>query len=153
MLIIKREYLTRVRKKTFIISTILFPLLYLLLIFGTSYIAKKTSKELRVALIDSSGLFDRGLVNRANLEDSSSTLEYFTGNTDSVINNFSEMGYDGYIIIPPTNWETGLPEVTLKADKTHGITSIYGIQNKLNSIWNNIKYPPVSVNAGKDHWH
>jgi ABC-2 type transport system permease protein len=148
MLIIKREYLTRVRKKTFIISTILFPLLYLLLIFGTSYIAKKTSKELRVALIDSSGLFDRGLVNRANLEDSSSTLEYFTGNTDSVINNFSEMGYDGYIIIPPTNWETGLPEVTLKADKTHGITSIYGIQNKLNSIWNNIKYQKLGVNEG-----
>ncbi|MDB5207005.1 MAG: transporter permease [Flavisolibacter sp.] len=146
VLIIRREYLTRVRKKTFIISTILFPLLYLLLIFGTSYIATKSSKELRVALIDSSGLFDRGLVNRANMEDSSNTLEYFTGNTDSVISNFSEMGYDGYIVIPPANWESGLPEITLKADKTHGITSIYGIQNKLNGIWNNIKYQKLGVN-------
>jgi ABC-2 type transport system permease protein len=148
MLIIKREYLTRVRKKTFIISTILFPLLYLLLIFGTSYIAKKSSKELRVALVDSSGLFDRGLVARANMEDSSSTLEYFTGNADSVTGNFSEMGYDGYIVIPAANWENGLPEVTLKTDKTHGITSIYGIQNKLNGIWNNIKYQKLGVDEG-----
>ena len=30
-LIIRREYLTRVRKRTFIISTILFPVLYLLI--------------------------------------------------------------------------------------------------------------------------
>ena len=46
LLIIKREYLTRVRKRTFIISTILFPVLYLGLIFGTGYIAAKTGTQL-----------------------------------------------------------------------------------------------------------
>ena len=47
LLIIKREYLTRVRKKTFIISTILFPLLYLGLIFGTSYLGAKAEVSLK----------------------------------------------------------------------------------------------------------
>ena len=42
LLIIQREYLTRVRKKTFIISTILFPLLYLGLIFGIGYLGDKS---------------------------------------------------------------------------------------------------------------
>jgi ABC-2 type transport system permease protein len=60
LLIIKREYLTRVRKKTFIISTILFPLLYLLLIFGTGYLAKRSSKQLRVAVIDQSDFLISG---------------------------------------------------------------------------------------------
>ena len=51
-LIIKREYLTRVRKKTFIIATLLFPLLYIGLIFGTGYIASQSTQNLKVAIID-----------------------------------------------------------------------------------------------------
>jgi len=61
-LVIGREYITRVRKRTFIISTILFPLLYLGLIFGTGYIAEKSSRKLHVALIDSSGYFNKAIV-------------------------------------------------------------------------------------------
>ncbi len=57
ILIIKREFLTRVRKRTFIIGTILFPLLYLGLIFGTGYIADKSKEDLSVAVIDKSGYF------------------------------------------------------------------------------------------------
>ncbi|MDQ6610331.1 MAG: ABC transporter permease [Bacteroidota bacterium] len=145
--IIQREYLTRVRKKTFIISTILFPLLYLLLIFGTGYLARN-SKVLRVAVIDSSGLFDKGMISRANMQDSSSYLEYVTANTDSVANHFSAMGYDGYILIPASAKES-LHQVSLKTDKTHGITSIYGVQNKLNAIWNNINYQKLGIDEAK----
>ena len=77
-LIIQREFLTRVRKRTFIISTILFPLLYLAVIFGTGYIAAKSSANLRVAVIDSSGIFNKALIEQVNREDSSSYLEYIT---------------------------------------------------------------------------
>jgi ABC-2 type transport system permease protein len=149
LLIIRREYLTRVRKKTFIISTILFPLLYLLLIFGMGYIAKKSSKELRVAIIDSSGLFDKGLVAQSNFQDSSSYLEYVTTNTDSVVNHFAALGYDGYVVIPSANWEAGFPEVTMKTDKTHGMASVYGVQNKLNGIWDKIKYQKLGIDEEK----
>lgn len=147
LLIIKREYLTRVRKKTFIISTILFPVLYLALIFGTGYLARNT-KVLRVAVIDSSGLFDKGMITRANMQDSSSYLEYVTSNTDSVSSHFSAMGYDGYIVIPASAKDS-LKELTMKSDKTHGITSIYGVQNKLNGIWNNINYQKLGIDEGK----
>jgi len=71
-LIIQREFLTRVRKRTFIISTLLFPLLYLALIFGTSYIGAKSKANLKIAVLDSSGLFDRGRIERANATDASS---------------------------------------------------------------------------------
>ncbi|RYZ21450.1 MAG: ABC transporter permease, partial [Chitinophagaceae bacterium] len=143
-LIIKREYLTRVRKKTFIISTILFPLLYLAFIFGTAYITKKSSKVLRVAVIDSSGLFDRGMIGRANMQDSSSYLDFITANQDSVIHHFSKMGYDGYVVIPASA-KNDLRTLTLNSDKNHGITSIYGVRNKLNSIWSDINYNKLGI--------
>ena len=63
-IIIRREYLTRVRKKTFIISTLLFPLLYLALIFGMGFIAEKSKQSLHVALIDSSGYFTAALLSK-----------------------------------------------------------------------------------------
>jgi len=143
LLIIKREYLTRVRKKTFIISTILFPLLYLGLIFGTAYITKNSTKVLRVAVIDSSGIFDKGMIARAN-EDSSSYLELITSGQDSVIKNFEKMDYDGYIIIP-SSAKDSLRNVTMMANKSHGSSSIYGVQNKLNAIWSNINYNKLGI--------
>ena len=145
LLIIQREYLTRVRKKTFIISTILFPLLYLGFIFGTAYVAKKSSKVLRVAVVDSSGIFDRGMIARANMQDSSSYLELIpTNGADSIVKNFSKKGYDGYIIIP-AGAKDSMHTLALNADKNHGITSIYGVRNKLNSIWNDINYNKLGI--------
>lgn len=145
LLIIQREYLTRVRKKTFIISTILFPLLYLLLIFGTGYIAKKSSKQLRVALIDSSGMFDKRIVAQSNLQDSASYLEYVTASPDSVKSHFTSMGFDGYVVIPPTSLTEGSQRVVLHTNKTHGIQSVSGVQSKLNGIWNTIKYQQLGI--------
>jgi ABC-2 type transport system permease protein len=144
-LVIKREYLTRVRKKTFIISTILFPLLYLALIFGAGYFAAQGKKSLRVAVIDSSGYFNKALINEANLADSSSYLEYITVNPDSVMKNYSEMGYDGYMVIPSGNWETGLNGIPLRADKTHGIASVMQVQDKMNSIWTQVKSQKLGI--------
>ena len=92
LLIIKREYLTRVRKKTFIISTILFPILYLGLIFGMGYLGEKSKPRLNVAVIDSSGYFDRGRIERENQKDSSSILTIVASNADSLRKNFADWG-------------------------------------------------------------
>ena len=145
-LVIKREYLTRVKKRTFIISTILFPLLYLALIFGTSYIAAKSSKNLRVAVIDSSGYFNKAVIHESNLQDSSSRLEYITGNPDSVIKNYNDMGYDGYIVIPVTDWEKGIDNLALKSNKTQGMGPVMQVQGKLNRVWTKIKSEKLRYN-------
>jgi ABC-2 type transport system permease protein len=149
LLIIQREYLTRVRKKTFIISTILFPLLYLLLIFGTGYIAGKSSKNLRIALIDSSGMFDKGSIARANMTDSSSVIDYVNNDHANVIKNYSTMGYDGYVIIPQTEWEKGMPALQIHSQKTHGMGSIKSVEQKLNGIWRNIVSEKLGIDQNK----
>lgn len=149
-LIVKREYITRVRKRTFIISTVLFPLLYLALIFGTGYIAAKSSKKLRVALIDSSGAFNKAAVSQANGEDSSAYVEYITANADSVIKHYSSMGYDGYIVVPASfSMDSNVNNIVLKSGQTHGINSVFQIQAKLNSAWNKIKYEKLGIDEAQ----
>ena len=49
-LIIKREYLVRVRKKSFIVMTILGPLLMVALLIAPIYLAKETQEERKIAI-------------------------------------------------------------------------------------------------------
>lgn len=145
LLIIQREYLTRVRKKTFIISTILFPLLYLGLIFGSTYLAAKSSSVLRVAVIDSSGYFDKGKIERENLIDSSNILTLVNYSADSIRANYKTLGYDGFILVSPeSNWEEGL-KLSLQTGRTLGIESSSGVQRKLNNIWDGIKNEKLGI--------
>jgi ABC-2 type transport system permease protein len=150
LLIIKREYLTRVRKKAFIIGTILFPLLYLGLIFGTAYLGAKSKSILHVAVIDSSGYFDRGQFERANQKDSSSILSLVNVNADSLQLNYKKMNYDGYIVIPAvTNWEAGIRDMPFRADKKFGSSVKSQIQNKFNNIWTDIKNEKLGIDDSK----
>jgi ABC-2 type transport system permease protein len=58
LLIVGREFITRVRKKSFIVMTILGPLLFAAVIIGPAWFATMEDREVRViAVIDSSRLF------------------------------------------------------------------------------------------------
>lgn len=150
LLIIKREYLTRVRKRTFIISTILFPLLYLGLIFGTTYLAAKTGADLHVAVLDSSGYFDKGKIERENIQDSTMRLSLVTLPADSLKKNFKELGYDGYVIIPSTlNWENGKQKLVMEAGRTISKDAAAPIQTKLNNIWSSVKNEKLGIDETK----
>ncbi|MEO7583099.1 MAG: ABC transporter permease [Ferruginibacter sp.] len=154
ILIIKREFLTRVRKKTFIIGTILFPLLYLGLIFGTGYIADKTREDIHVALIDHSGLFTEKLIANTNGSDTSNTLKLITADRDKVITGFDSLGYDGYVVIPGNfNWRTGVDSnrLLVNTKKTYGIGALEPIEKKLNKIWAEIKKDSLGIDAAKQN--
>lgn len=57
-LIIEREYLTRVQKKSFILMTILSPIIMVALVFAPIWLSKLSSDETRlIAIIDQTGLY------------------------------------------------------------------------------------------------
>ncbi|RYY61572.1 MAG: ABC transporter permease [Chitinophagaceae bacterium] len=150
LLIIRREYLTRVRKKTFLISTILFPVLYFGLILGTGYITAKSGASLRIAIIDSSGYFDKGKIARENAADSSATLVPVSIAADSLKKNFSSLGYDGYVIVPAdTKWEEGLKNLSLHTSRTLSIEGANPLERKLNNIWNSVKNEKLGIDESK----
>ncbi len=148
-LIIKREYLTRVRKKTFIISTLLFPILWIALIFGMGYLAKESVVNLKVAVIDSSGYFSAERLNQQNTIDNSSTLVPVTSNADKIISDYKKEGYDGYIVIPAMSWKTGTDSLLFKSKKSYGSSSTAIVEAKLNRIWNEIKNDSLQIDTEK----
>lgn len=152
LLIIKREFLTRVRKRTFIIGTILFPLLYLGLIFGTGYIADKTRQDLRIALIDHSGLFTDQRVNSVNKEDTANSLRLFAASQERVVMNaFDSLGLDGYVVIPENfNWKTGTDSLLFNTKKSFGIGALTPVEKKINTIWNKIKNDSLGIDQAKE---
>ncbi|MES2620570.1 MAG: ABC transporter permease [Bacteroidota bacterium] len=56
-IIIQREYITRVKRKSFIVTTLLAPLGFFALILGTALIGSYSQSRTDVAIIDESGLF------------------------------------------------------------------------------------------------
>ncbi len=153
LLIIKREFLTRVRKRTFIIGTILFPVLYLGLIFGTGYIANKTRDNLKVGLIDRSGLFTEKLITDVNKNDTLNILQLVNTDPEKFKRDFDSLNYDGYVIIPKKfNWQTGVDSnrLIVNTKKSFGVNALNPIEEKINKIWNKIKHDSLGLDAAKE---
>lgn len=149
-IIIKREYLTRVRKKMFLISTLLFPLLYMGLIFGMGFIAEKSKQSLHVAVIDSSGYFTEDKLMYENIRDNSSQLTLIRDSAAEVISHFQEAGYDGYLVIPSLNWKDEKDTTLLfKANKAYGSGSTMAVEAKLNRIWHGMKNDSLQIDSLK----
>lgn len=93
LLIIKREYTSRVRNKAFILTTLLTPLLFAGLFGVNIYMSMKDSSPKRkIAVVDSNGFFKNNLKN-------SSTLDFsFPENVDTT--NFIAKGYSDILLIP-----------------------------------------------------
>ena len=91
LLIIKREYITRVRNKTFLLSTFLLPIVMMLFIFGSAYFAMSSKESLKkIAVINDPGYFI------TNLKSDSAQLNFdFASKADT--NNFITKGYDAIL--------------------------------------------------------
>ncbi len=150
LLIIKREYLTRVRKRTFIIGTILFPVLYLALIFGTGYIAEKSREDMNVGIIDKSGLFSEKLIASTNGTDTMNKLSLIKMPEELFKTSYDSLGYNGYVVIPQTaSWKQGLDSLLFITNKTYGAGATIPVENKLNRLWNEIKNDSLGIDSSK----
>jgi ABC-2 type transport system permease protein len=148
-IIIQREYLTRVRKKTFIISTLLFPILYVGLIFGMGYLAENSKQNLNIALIDPSGYFKQADLDRENTLDHSSKISLVTERAQDVLKDPESAGYDGFIRLPKLDWRLGSDQIFIEAKKSYGSGTTATVEAKLNRIWNRIKNDSLSIDENK----
>ncbi len=97
LLIIRREYLNRVTKKSFLIVTLITPLLFAGIMFLPGYLATRENKtEQKVAVVDRSTIF------LGTLEDSKSTKFVFIKNEEyqQVKDNLKSNGYYALLEIP-----------------------------------------------------
>src|SRR5436189_3272396 len=97
-LIIKREYITRVRKKSFIVMTILGPLLIGAIFAGVFLLNKADTEKHTIVVVDDSHLFDGKFKSTDRL-----AFLYSDADLDTLRAQSKEKGYFGVLFIPKTN--------------------------------------------------
>lgn len=96
-LIIQREYLTRVRKKSFLIMTVLGPVIFAAFLFLPTWLATMEDKEVKtIAVIDSSMIFHDVLPETEFIR-----FQYLENTrVNDLRANFSNTGYSAILLIP-----------------------------------------------------
>src|SRR5215475_5297228 len=123
-LITRREYLTRVRNKTFLLSTFLFPVVIILFIVGSVLISMQTHTRARIAVIDANGYFKDYLKS-----DSAMSFDFSPG-IDSA--NYGQRGCTAVLIIPalPEGQKT---DCRLKYKKQLGLAGNEDLNHRINN--------------------
>jgi ABC-2 type transport system permease protein len=142
-LIIQREYLTRVRKKSFLVTTLLLPLIYLGFMFGTGYIAKQSASTLKIGVADQSGYFTDSLLKSMN-HNSTLVFEKATAPADSLKNNFEKLGYTAYMIVPAFDWKNG-SHLEIYSNKAKGEMTSAAAESEINAAWETVKRQKLGI--------
>jgi len=127
LLIIQREYLTRVRKKSFIVLTILVPVLFIGMFAIIGYLAVKgddLADKKKVEVIDESGLFAGNLKNTGSIE-----FSYTKDNYANAKTKFIKDGYNYLLHIPAS-----VSDVEMISDKKPSATTIETVESGLSNI-------------------
>ena len=127
--IIGREYLTRVKKKSFLLTTFIVPILFAALCILPSvimFMAKDTGKK--VAVVDQSGIVMSYLVDT----DAVDYQDYSAETADSMKANFEELGLDVLVIVSPLDTAAKTVSVSSYSPKPLSMELKEGVQSKVN---------------------
>ena len=127
--IIAREYLTRVKKKSFLLTTFIVPILFAALCILPSvimFMAKDTGKK--VAVVDQSGIVMPYLVDT----DAVDYEDYSAEPADSMKARFEELGLDVLVIVSPLDTVAKTVSVSSYSPKPLSMELKEGVQSKVN---------------------
>ncbi len=96
-LVIKREYSTRVMKKSFLLITLLTPLGIGLVMFLAGYMASKGSESSKKILLNDAS----GIVKKDSLKNSEFVYDFSSEPIDNLKKSYIEKGYDMLLYVPP----------------------------------------------------
>ena len=135
-LIIKREYLVRVKKKSFIIMTILAPLLMAALIVAPVFLADQSQEKRLIAVTEIESSYAKEMTDSENIHFTIITKE----EGDLMKNNISESPYYAILDIQDTNF-------TLYGSQQIGLNVRKSIENQIETIIerNNLKQAGINI--------
>jgi len=134
LLIIEREYLSRVKKKSFIIMTLLGPILFAGITIIPVWLASKDKTQTTISVIDQSGLFAGKLKSNAEtvFQNTSSTVENEKKEIQKAEDNHL------LLVIGQTDGKR-IPLVQIFGESNPGLDLVQSIENQINSELKNIQ--------------
>lgn len=128
LLIARREFLSRVQKKTFLLTTILLPLI----IFGfyamIIYFSVKSGDKTNIAVVDKANIFNGKIDN-----DNDITFSFLQNETPaSLADKVKNDQYSGYIYIPETTQLSKQDSIQVVTAKSAGLITRENVQDQIN---------------------
>lgn len=124
-LIIKREYLSRVRTRSFILTTFLIPLVFVAVIVGATILTIKGKEQLKIAVVDENGFF------KNHLKSDNDVQFDFPGNVDTL--NYLSKGYTALLTI--SKIDTSKQQTFyVRSQRAIGIGASQTIENKIDEV-------------------
>ena len=126
--IISREYLTRVKKKSFLLTTFLVPIFFAAMCILPSvimFMAKDKGKE--IAVIDQSGIVKPYLADTKSV-----TYSFYDEVVDDKLSFVSEKGVDALVIISPIDSVSKALSVASYSEKPLSLDLTEGVRDKVN---------------------
>lgn len=128
LLVARREFLSRVQKKTFLLSTIGLPLI----IFGfyamMIYFSVKTTDNFRVAVSDKANFFDKKIVSK----DGEIVFEFVQFDTSALQEKLDSKEFQAYLYVPPSFTLDGKDTLQFRSGKAVGLMTREKIQSRIN---------------------
>lgn len=95
-LIIKREYLSRVTNKMFLVATLLTPLAFGAIMFLSGYLMKDSMNSERKILVKDNS----GILKTTDFNSKSMTYDFSTKSVENLKSSYGENGYDMLVVVP-----------------------------------------------------
>lgn len=145
-IIISREYLTRVKKKSFLLTTFLVPVLFAAMCILPSVImffAKDTEKK--VAVVDCSGIVMPYLVDT----DEADYTDCSSEQPDSLKARFVELGLDALVVVSELDTVTRTVSVTTYSEKPLGVSLKESIKSRADEAVEDYRVAQYEINGLK----
>jgi len=132
--IIAREYLTRVRKRSFIIMSLVGPLLFGLMFVVPIWLSTMEGDEKTIEVVDKSGFFADKLINSSNLHFEFNNAK----DLDQIIAGLGNSNYYGHLYIPEISIDN-TEGIKFLAKKSLSIEVQSDLEHRLESIIEDMK--------------
>ena len=127
--VIAREYKTRVKKKSFLVTTFLVPILFVGMIVAVYYIMGNTKERKQdVAVVDQSGIVMAHLTDTDRL----SFTDYSFESPESVKGRLAELGKDVLVVVSPLDTVSKTVSVQAYSKDPLGVEFTSGLASKVN---------------------
>lgn len=140
LIIIKREYLTRVRKRLFIITTILTPIGFASIFLVQLFLSSVSNETKKIIIADETGIFKNKMENKDHLEFSYSDIKF-----EELKKQFQEKGYSGILHVP-ADFNMYTPEgIEYFSDEQLGLGPQSSIEDMLTDIIRTDKLEKIDI--------
>ncbi len=145
LLVARREFLSRVQKKTFLLTTIGLPLIIFIFYAAIIYFQVKSTGNYRVAVADNAHIFN-GKIDAKNDE---IVFQFITADTAQLQKKLEANEYDGYLVVPASFSIGGKDSLMFRSAKATGLMTREKIEDRINKALEEKKLLGLNVSKAQ----